>query len=303
MAIHTRENLYRGVNAHLHSYFQRQTGWAGFHGQHLVDLLRAIQALLPVESGYVADTEASLQISHYDPVDERLVRSYSKPDTAIFKPRSGSYRANDAPAQLATPTASLPVSVTITEPEDVLGIVVYRVEADGVVAKPVTRIELLSPANKPPRSHYPFYMQKRSETLASGIKLVEIDYLHEQRSPLMALPSYPHREADSYPYTILISDPTPSLAQGKTDVYGFRVDDVIPVVALPLVGSDAIIIDMGAVYDMTYAANIRYGIYTVDYAELPPGFDTYDAIDQQRIQARMAAAAQLMSQPMPPTQE
>jgi hypothetical protein len=31
MPIHTRKNLYQGVNAHLHSYLQQEGGWESFH--------------------------------------------------------------------------------------------------------------------------------------------------------------------------------------------------------------------------------------------------------------------------------
>lgn len=300
MPLHFRENQYWGVNAHLHSYFQQHTGWAGFHGQHLVDLLRALQSLLPPESGDVVNNEPSLQISHYNPIDDRLTRSWTKPDIAVFKPGAESIPMVNSSSQPATPTASLPVAVTMTEAEDIGSIVIYRVEDDEIIAKPVTRIELLSPANKPPRSHYPFYIQKRSETLASGVKLVEIDYLHELRSPVLALPSYPARQANAYPYSILVSDPTPSIREGETDVYSFRVDDPIPAIPVPLAGDEHVTLDLNRVYHTTCAANIRYGLYTVDYASLPESFDTYDDTDQQRIKARMAAAAEYAGKAAPP---
>lgn len=47
--IRTRRNLYRGINAHLHSYWQAQGGWNGFHASHIVYLTTALKAdLLPL---------------------------------------------------------------------------------------------------------------------------------------------------------------------------------------------------------------------------------------------------------------
>jgi len=156
----------------------------------------------------------------------------------------------------------------------------------------VTRIELLSPANKPPGSYYRQYLAKRDETLLAGINLVEIDYLHERRSPLAILPDYTRQEPHAYPYHILVSRPYPSLADGQTAIYGFRVDDPIPAIAIPLAGEDSVTLDLNAVYNHTFSSNLTYGLRIVDYEQPPPGFETYDAEDQQHIRSRMAAVAQ-----------
>ena len=67
---------------------------------------------------------------------------------------------------------------TLPEEKELTSLIIYRVEPSGD-DKPITRIELLSPSNKPNGSHYQKYISKRQYTLRSQLNLVEIDYLHE----------------------------------------------------------------------------------------------------------------------------
>lgn len=68
--IRSIRNQYRGINAHLHSYWQAMGGWSSFHGNHIADLLRALRAALR-PMGYTADLESSLQVRRLDqPIDE-----------------------------------------------------------------------------------------------------------------------------------------------------------------------------------------------------------------------------------------
>ena len=124
---------------------------------------------------------------------------------------------------------------TIDDEDFLRSVVVYQRDSSRTI-KPVTRIELLSPSNKLLSSNSHFYVTRRNETIVGGINLVEIDYLHQTSSPIRRLPSYPKREIDSYPYMILIINPHPTLNEGSTQIFGFRVDDPIPVVDIPLLG-------------------------------------------------------------------
>jgi len=289
MAIYKRENQYRGVNAHLQSYFQWKTGWAGFHGQHIGHLREAIQAVLPFETGYVVDTEDSLQIAFYDPLTDEVLLSRIRPDITIFRGEAMSDNALRA-ANTAAPTMEMPVVLTMVEPEDVPAVVIYKIDESEGLGRPITRIELLSPANKPGGSNYRDYVTKRNEILRAKIKLVEIDYHHRYHPTIPGVPDYTRSEPSSFPYNVYVSDSTPG--HGKTLGYGFRVDDPIPAVAIPLEGNDTVALDFGAVYNHTFAANNIYGLRLVDYETLPEGFDSYDAVDQQRIRDCMARVAQ-----------
>ncbi len=293
MVIHLPENQYSGVNAHLHSYLQQHNDWSIFHGEHISDLRRALQNLLPPESGYFAVSEKSLQIIRDDLTTGRLSSSRTIPDIGVYKTANwGNVMATPA-MNPAAPGATVPIIDTLSEPENVTSVLIYRQSNDeDVIGIPVTRIELLSPANKPPGSHYRQYLAKRDETLQSGINLVEIDYLHEQRSAIGILPNYVQRDPKSYPYVLLVNTPYPSISDGETAIFGFRVDDPIPTISIPLQGNDQVSLDLNLVYNQTFLSNLVYGLRIVDYEKLPEHFESYDDEDQQRIQNRMNLVAQ-----------
>jgi Protein of unknown function (DUF4058) len=295
MPIRFRQNLYQGVNAHLHSHLQRHGDWEVFHGEHINDLSRALQGLLPPETGYLAVPERSLQITRYDLLTGEARGSKTKPDVSIYQ--TAIFTRTSGTSATAVPTMTIPLTATITETEYIPAVMIYKAEDDEIYGTPVTRIELLSPANKPPGSHHQQYLAKRDDTLLSKINLVELDYLHERRSHLMILPDYLRREPKSSPYTILVSRPFPSPEEGTTEIYPFRVDDPIPTISIPLLGTDAIALDFGAVYHGTYLSNFLYGLRIVDYENLPEGFETYDAEDQARIREKMTTAAQKSGTP------
>lgn len=137
--------------------------------------------------------------------------------------------------------------------------------------KPVTRIEVLSPANKPGKSHHKLYTYKRLATLQAGLRLIDIDYLHNSPPIWSDIPS----------------DPRPTLEQGKTYIYSFRVDVPVPSVYVPLAGADRIVFNFGVVYHYTLQASRFYKDVVVDYEQLPLNFERYDPVDQARIQAKM----------------
>jgi len=288
MPIHRRENQYRGVNAHLHSYFQNSGDWEGFHDKHITHLSDMLDTLLP--ANYYAINESSLQISGYDLDKDSDVRIRTRADIAVYQ--SEPSQTPFGGAATFAPTATLPVAETIILDDDFefQSVVIYQVQ-EGDRRIPVTRIELLSPGNKPPQAHYRQYVARRAKTLESGIRLVELDYLHQSRSPIDILPSYPHREQKAYPYCILVSDPRPTLQEGLTKIYGMNVDDPIPTISVPLAGADTVTVDFGEVYNQTFGSNRYYSMIVVDYEQEPPRFDTYSEADQARIRQRMTAVA------------
>jgi hypothetical protein len=290
MSLHLPHNVYRGVNAHLHSFFQHKGGWSGFHTLYLGDLTRHISRQLP--DGYRVELEQSLQIREFHPdTGERL--RHPKPDVMIY--RFGTAPRSDYPA--AAPTAALVQPVASTLDVDTEGYytaaVIYQALPDEAFGRPITQLELLSPGNKVGEGRKQ-YVEKRFATLKAGICLVEIDYLHETSSPIKGVPVYP--QPDSYAYTLTISNPRPSFEEGKSITYGFGVDEPIPALELPLLGRDVVRVDFGSVYQGTFASVPNYG-ERADYAALPEGFSAYSAADQERIRAVMARAAQLANSP------
>jgi hypothetical protein len=283
MAIHSRQNLYRGINAHLHSYLQNMQGtWRSFHSEHVIDLRKAIGRALP--PGYIALSEQSLQIE-VNPSQPRPLTVI--PDVLIAS--SANVTPQPVPAGGAVPLA-MPLLATMPEldEEGLSAVAIYKSDSSGELGRPCTVVELLSPANKPPQANYEYYRRKRIELLRSGLRLVEIDYLHETRSPIAGLASYVDRQPNAYPYTILVSDPRPTLQEAQALLYGFHVDEPIPVVPIPLEGTDVVTLDFGAVYNTTYTDRELHESL-IDYEQLPIRFDIYSADDQARIRARMQA--------------
>lgn len=296
MAIRFRHNLYRGVNAHFHSAMQHEPGeWESFHSKHISDIAEAIDAQLP--SGYLVQPEKGLQIREYHPTtgEQVIVRQTRrpKPDLTIYDTAPSTPRSTSTPASTATPTLTLPATESIDRDYEIYlpSIIIREVLGNQKLGKPITWIELLSPTNKPPNGGYLQYHEKRIATLESGIALIEIDYLHETRSPIPRLRSYPDHEPGAYPYTITVTNPRPSLEAGKMNMYGFTIDETISPVEIPLSGNDTITLDFDAVYQRTYRSIGAFS-YGVDYEQYPENFNSYTLEDQQRIAALMTRAKQ-----------
>lgn len=280
MAIRTRKNPYFGVNAHANSWMQNKSnGWRSFHHDHITDITRALNAVLP--EGYIALSEESLQIKEISTTRTRLLSP--APDVTVFERTSllvvsGSFTN---PTEIETPTVD---AMEIAE-EKLAASVIYEV-LDHEIGRPVTRIELLSPTNKRPSEGYEQYREKRNVALQSGIPLVEIDYLHQQPSVDKRLRLYPD-EPQSHPYSIVISDPRPNIYKGPSHAIGFDVDQAIPPISIPLNAGQFIFnFDLNAVYNRTFE-NSPVFYLQIDYEMLPDKSETYSAADQARIQARM----------------
>lgn len=280
MPIHTAQNLYHGVNAHLNSYLQNTAGeWESFHATHISLLALHLDEKLPV--GYFARTEKSLQITQ----EWAEWTHRPRPDVTLFG-HDHTHSTSSGGVAVA-PTATSPVVETMDIPEDTFlnAVVIYRGDKDNPLGRPITRLELLSPTNKPPNKGYPAYRDKRNESLMSGLPLIEIDYLHQLESPVANLPSYPRHEAGAYPYTIVVNDPRPTLETGLTHVYGFRVDEPFPPFVIPLKDDEQIVFNLTAMYAELFGRT-RFYQTVVDYEKLPLKYETYAPNDQVRIVER-----------------
>lgn len=291
MAIRADHNLYPGINPHLNSALQqRGGGWRGFHSRHITHISEALDRILPF--GYFTADETSIQIGAYDPDTDQPAAppSLNVPDITVYHGFQHESGGDTLSSSTSAPTMTLPVIETLLEEHNIPGIMIYRLTDNAPGRQAVTRIELLSPSNKYPNSYYYPYLAKRGETLLSGLCLVEIDYIHEYRPILEAIPSYANFENSAYPYHILVSNPHPTLDQGVTKIYGFGVLDHMPTFEIPLLGSERISLDLGAVYNHTFRS---FRLYTqgTDYAQTPANFAAYTSADQQRIAAFMASIA------------
>jgi hypothetical protein len=286
MPIHAKTNLYPGVNAHLNSFLQQPRGnWTSFHHGHIEHLRDAIEQALP--QNYYADSERSLQIRGqglWNDLDVNI-----QPDVTIFG--TGTASPSGARAAQAMPESTLTLSLwdTLENDDDYLtSIVVYQVDAGFPPGKPLTRIEVLSPANKPGSSYHRAYMYKRAEALRSGIALVEIDYLDQTKPLLPQIPSYRDGVIGAYPYMVLIANPHEPVEERTLRIDRFGVTEALPIVSIPVAGIEDISLDLGAVYNRTIESR-RAWINAVDYATDPVDFDRYHPDDQARIRALLEA--------------
>lgn len=99
------KNQYLGINAHLHSYWQKEDGWNRFYGNHIADLMRLLSAeLLPM--GYVAELEPSIQVRYLDTPD-----SEPESDVTIYD------RDPVRPLEASTPISSTPELLVLPAPD------------------------------------------------------------------------------------------------------------------------------------------------------------------------------------------
>lgn len=279
MPVHSAKNLYPGINPHLNSALQQSGGdWESFHAYHLIVMAQTLNKILP--EGYIAKPEQSLQIKVYDPPEERI--SKSKADVLLLR-GNPSREPSLLATERTTPTLTLPIGQVIEDLDELTALLIYRGK------KPIVRIELLSPANKPGGSHFELYVSKRAETLHSGLCFVEIDYLHESRPTIPDLPSYPESESNAFPYHIVVMNPHPSFEDGPADIYGFGVMDRLPIIEIPLEGKDSFLFNIGTAYNLTYEERPFYS--EVDYAQEPVNFAAYSEADQANIRQKMAEVA------------
>jgi Protein of unknown function (DUF4058) len=281
------KNQYLGVNAHLHSFWQSEAGWGGFHTTHLGDILKALKArLLPM--GYTADAERSLQIrrigdSPRTPRADGIIYDLDPVrSNAPYLPSSGHIQR--------IPMAELLDEDELSE-KPYQAIRIFELEANAPQpGKPVAWLELLSPTNKGDTRDAETYRAKRLNVMASGLVFVEIDYLHETPATFFTLPNYQPvrgraRHGQASPYHIIVADPRPILEDGEALVVPFYVDEPIPMVHIPLNAGDSLEFDFDLLYRKTFE-EMFYG-YNLDYARLPMNFDRYSEADQTRIAARM----------------
>lgn len=276
------DNPFKGVNPHLNSELQTPGTnndpalWASFHAHHVTNIAEVLNQQLP--ENYVAYTEQSLQVRGVDWGDE-VVSHRPRPDVSVYQTVSRT-QSPFAEAVIA-PDWEATLAEALEPIEYYAAVVIRQPGTQNRLGKIVARLELLSPANKPDGSHAAAYRDRRVESLASGVPLIEIDYLHESATVIPKLPVYPH-ESGSYPYTVAVSDPRPDWQTGQVKVYGAVVNQPLPRVPIPLAGAEGIVFDFDPVYQHTFKARRSHTLIK-SYDTPPVRFETYSQADQKRI--------------------
>lgn len=276
-------NRYPGVNAHLNSYLQRPNGsWSSFHAEFIPALRRSLDQTLP--DNYYSMVERGIQLSLIDEDDSKEAKT--RPDISIVELRPSQ---NPVKMDYSRPTASVPIEELedfIAEEDILIRVGIYEADGETAQGNLVTTIEVLSAANKPHGSNYLHYLAKRSQQLQGGINLIELDFLHESQPIIKGIPSYPRRQANAYPYNILVTSPKPSYSKGKFDWFGVDIDQALPIIPIPLASNDLISFDLQDTYNKLFQ-DTRAFQHHVDYDTLPVNFNAYSEDDQKRIQAML----------------
>lgn len=288
MAIRSVKNQYRGINAHLHSFWQARGTWNRFHNGYITHLTETLAAQLR-PMGYVADMEESLQIRRLGEDFPRRPRS----NPMIYDPDTRR-AVQSLPMRRAD---GLSVAELIEEEDrgyPYFAITVYPIRSDMELGEPVAWIELLSPTNKGHSDDAAAYIGKRRALLDSGMVFVELDFLHETPPTFSRLADYSTKEAEAHPYRIVILDPRPSLKRGPAEVEEFDVDTPIPQVVIPLNADDRLEFDFGVPYNEVFERGFHGDRFSYD--EFPLHFERYSAADQTRIARRMLAVLEATRQ-------
>jgi Protein of unknown function (DUF4058) len=192
------KNQYRGINAHLHSFWQAENDWNNFHNHHIGDLAGLMRLkLLPM--GYTATMEEALQMRRVDDGAERR----PKADILVsdLDSRRESKSTYTAPHEVMTLEEIM--EDEFDEETPYRAIAIYALEA-GKHGDPVAWIELLSPSNKGNSEDAKTYPAKRTVLLEQRLVFVEIDYLHETPPTFKGLADYTVGEPNAFPYRICI---------------------------------------------------------------------------------------------------
>jgi hypothetical protein len=264
-----------GLNPYLMSFLQTvgtaesPSSFPSFHSLHIAHITDALNRSLPPQ--YIALAEPSMQIQGRDYENEEFEKdSQIIPDVTIYKPQAGSASSTG----LAS-SPSLVLDIQIEELREWKSVVVRELRSAEHKrhGEAIVRIELLSPANMLGQPYGSTYQQTRGKTLMSETKLLEIDYLHEYRSPIPMMPIYPkHPQAE--PYNIAFTNE-------KTEVYFWGINKPIPPILIPLKGEDSIVFDFTVPYQYTWE-NSRFWFY-LDYQKDPERFNSYSSDDQALI--------------------
>ncbi len=281
MAIHAAKNPYPGINAHVNSFLQAEAGeWESFHSAHIIHIYEVLNETLP--AGYYARSERSLQISELVlTIPDRPQRT--RADVLIYRMGEGE---TAAPPLAAEPIKIYDTTVLLEDESPRFSVIIHQTSDH----KPITRIELLSPANKVGGSHHKKYRERRLETLQSGLCLVELDYLHELPPIIPTHPSYEAGEENATAYLIAVTDPRPIFEEGVIQAYGFNVDEPFPIIPIPLAENEGLAFDFSIPYQRSYESD-RFFRLTIDYSQPPLHFDRYLPADREKIEQRMKIIA------------
>lgn len=279
--MYAQKNLFKGVNPLLMSLLQT-TGayksiYPAFHASHITHLSDFLNEQLP--SGYRAMGTQSLQVLRSEDGSPFVPDKDFIPDVSIFKNIETGSPQREADSQSgAAPALVLTLAATLPREQTLLGVGIFKTGQHPELGEPIVRLELLSPSNKLPHTDAAAYIENRRKCFQAGTNLIEIDFLHETRSPIVGIPVYPD-DPNAQPYSIAVSRPE----QNTLSFYPFGIQQEIPTLAIPLEGEKQLVFNFDAVYQHTFEKG-RWGeLPSIDYMQEPLRMHTYSQRDQTLI--------------------
>lgn len=221
-------------------YLEAPDVWPDVHST-LVPIFREFLAS-QLGSKYYTDLQTQIVIERI--VDDQFDQRGALPDVTIRQARGPQPSLQPAGGVIvAERIAPSPMRarVPLTFPTKLLTLYIRTRDRE----KPVTAIELLSPANKRPGEERQKYLDKRAAYLQSGVHLVEIDLLrHWPRMPLEG--PFP-----AYDYLVMVSNAD---ERPVCHAWPIRVRQTLPVIPVPLLQPDPpVSLDLGAALQTAYA--------------------------------------------------
>jgi hypothetical protein len=240
-------------------YLETNPIFQELHTQMLAEMQAMLQPQL--RPRYVARLERHLSEGCvWEPPQGAVWLERKEPDITVVS-RGGRRKHTGSTAVLARPTASVGEDLDRDELElrKQRRIVIYVQERPRLA---VTGIELLSPGNKQSGAlAQERYLEKRASALHGGLHWVEIDLLRGGVRPPIAAPV--PATAD---YLTYVAQATPT--GWNHLVYAWNLRESLPVLPIPLLGTDQAQLDLGGCFAAAYdriAADDE-----VDYRGAPP---------------------------------
>jgi len=222
--------------------------WGDFHLSFITALRAQLNVKLPKR--YVANTE--LFIWREDPSDKDRM-SISGPDAYLAD------RLRDQNVPSGSPVATLTPPVTTIHRRKETKHRYLRI-VDSEERRVVTVLEVLSPANKTASSIGEAYRLKREEYIASGLNLVEIDFLRGGIRPSLGDPAPPVAD-----YYVLVNRATD---RPRLGIWPISVRETLPPIPVPIDEEvPDVVLDLRQALDRVYDEG-RY-FDQLNYSESP----------------------------------
>ena len=178
------------------------------------------------------------------------------PDVEVLKRKKESREIPKPPSETVVEISPATISIPATKMVEVRlpFIEIHDREKNQLI----TAIEILSPVNKRKPGLKP-YREKRESLHEAGVHLLEIDLLRRGTRPF----NHPYLPRNHYLVTLTRA------GRRKTDVWGFDVEDKLPVIPVPLKEPDSDVpLNLGKALKLIYERSL-YDL-SIDYTQLPP---------------------------------